>query len=87
MDIEGAENSVVESLLELPCASELPFQISVETHGEQAAARFNRQMATLGYVVVNKEQNMLWMPGWEWTWVRAYCDLNNRLLGENVHWY
>ena len=78
MDIEGGENGVIESLLALPRQSHLPFQITVETHGGKAAGDFNRAMAQLGYVAVKNEVN-IYGEGccWEWTWVRAYCDLND----------
>ena len=75
MDIEGTENSVVMSFLEMPRRSKLPYQVAVETHGGFEAEVFLRAMASLGYVAVNKEQNAKWNSGWEWTWVRASCDL------------
>jgi hypothetical protein len=87
MDIEGAEIFIAESLISLPRSARLPYQISVETHGNGGnaslppdgqygyAQEFHRLMAKLGYVAITKEQNNIWGEGWEWTWVRAYCDL------------
>jgi hypothetical protein len=83
MDIEGAENAVIEGLLALPRKSQLPYQLVVETHGNIVrrgmkrgrAQQFHHAMAALGYVAVSKEQNVIALPCWEWTWVRAYCEL------------
>lgn len=82
MDIEGGENSVVGSLLQLPRHSTLPFQISVETHGGNAAGDFNRAMAKLGYVAVKNEANPYCNPCMEWTWVRVFCDLDEAVRDE-----
>jgi FkbM family methyltransferase len=76
MDIEGFENAVLEGLLAVPRESRLPYQISIETHGGERAAWAIRALLVLGYIPVSKQQNPQWAGAWEWTLVRAYCDLS-----------
>lgn len=92
MDIEGGENGVIESLLAMPRHTRLPFQISVETHGGNAAGEYNRAMAKLGYVAVKNEINIFSNCCWEWTWVRVFCDLDEAVQDEAAlaggwHWH
>jgi hypothetical protein len=79
MDIEGWELGVLQTLIDLPRTSPVhPLQISLETHGGDEATWVFRALFSLGYAPVYREQNKLGCAtgGWEWTWVRAFCDLS-----------
>jgi hypothetical protein len=85
LDIEGYETFVIKSLLDQPRHAKLPYQINIETHGGKSAGAVHRALLVLGYVPVNKEQNKIWHPGWEWTWVRAFCDLSDHVSLSEQH--